>query len=126
MTLPSPTVILPCIAFLLTACSTPQPPSPLPMLRVSNDYTSVGHNGLATAYVYADRTTIELKTTGTPVQVGDRNGQAYPSTTEGRYIRLHGVAQEVRVQAGELVQMLTLDPATRTYTAQHLGQVRSR
>ncbi|MFN9475107.1 hypothetical protein [Acidovorax sp.] len=84
---------------------------------MSNDYKSAGHGTFATAYVYAGRTTIELQTASTLVQIGDRFGQAYPSTIEGRYIRLHGIIPEVRVQAGDLIQMFTLDPATRTYSA---------
>lgn len=105
------------IVFVLTACSTHHPPSPTPVLRVSNDYTSVGHTGLATAYVYADRTTIELQTASAAIQVGDRDGHAYLSTIEGRFVRLNSVVSEVRVQAGDHIQMFTLDPATRTYTA---------
>ena len=104
------------MSVLLAACSAP-PVADTSIYRVTGHYSSIGPAGQVKAYVYADKTVIELDGPATAARTTDRNGIDYPNTIEGRYVRLDGIVPEVRVQVGDRAMYFTLDPAAKVYGA---------
>lgn len=108
------------MSVLLAACSAPRV-ADTSIYRVTGHYSSVGPAGQVKAYVYADKTVIELDGPATAARTTDRNGIDYPNTIEGRFVRLEGIVPEVRVRVGDKAMYFTLDPAAKVYSARGIA-----
>lgn len=86
-------------------------------VRVSAHYTASGAVGLAKAFVYADRTVVELDTSADAAIATNHLGKLYRTSIDGRYIRFEGVEQEIRLHSGGRAINFTLSPGAKVFSA---------
>lgn len=102
------------LCLLLSACQT-SPSVEATHARVSAHYTAVGSVGTASAFVYADKTVIELEEPADTAVATDGQGKPFRTSVEGRFVRLETVAREVRLHIGARNVLFVLDPAAKIY-----------
>jgi hypothetical protein len=86
-------------------------------VRVSAHYIASGSVGQATAYVYADKTVIEMETAANNVLLADASNIPYQSSIDGRYIRLETIAKDFHLHLGARSIHFTLEPVAKIYSA---------
>ena len=85
-------------------------------IRVSAHYTASGSVGFAKAFVYADRTVVELDTSADAAIATDRLGRQFRTSVDGRYIRFEGVEQEIRLHSSGRNIDFTLSPVAKVFS----------
>lgn len=81
--------------------------------RVSQDYTAIGANEGVSAYLYGNKTVIELSKESMHLSVRDETGAAVPLEKEGRYYRLDRALDSFTASInGHAVQFNAIPAAT--------------
>lgn len=104
------------LCVLVCACQAPTLVT-TEQVRVSAHYTASGAVGLAKAYVYADRTVVEMESAADAAIATDAQGKPYSTDIEGRYIRFEGVHKQVQVHIGSRRIDFTLAPVAKVFSA---------